>query len=94
MKKPICGLCAICFLLIGNLAFSIYSYIDLKQEVVEVEVTIPVSEDLLRIEAKVEAVYEECRLRDSAIYRTILDMREEMTGLKTIDKKDSLAELQ
>ena len=93
MKKPICGLCAICFLLIGNLAFSIYSYIDLKQQVVEIEIEIPASEDLLRIEAKVEAVYEECRLRDSAIYRIILDMRENMTGLKTVNQRDTIAEL-
>ena len=93
MKKPICGLCAICFLLIGNLAFSIYSHIDLKQEVIKVEVEIPVSKDLLRLEAKIEAVYEECRSRDTIIYHTILEIKKEVTGLETINSDVKLAEL-
>tara|TARA_R110002110_G_scaffold202828_3_gene413947 strand:+ start:751 stop:1032 length:282 start_codon:yes stop_codon:yes gene_type:complete len=93
MKKPICGLCAICFLLIGNLAFSVYAYIDVKQEVIEVEVEIPVSEDLLRLEAKIEAIYEECKGRDTIIFRTILEIKKEVTGLETISSDIKLAEL-
>jgi|TARA_Y100000401_G_scaffold87388_1_gene72858 hypothetical protein len=93
MKKPACGLCAICFLLIGNLAFSIYSYNELKKPEQEVNIEIPVSKDLLRLEAKIDAIYEECKLRDSAIYRTLLELREQVTGQQTIDQRNKIAEL-
>ena len=72
LKKRICGMCAIVFLLIGNLSFSIYSHINKTSEAQEIQVRIPPSEDLIRIEAKLDAIYEECKLRDSAIYRTLL----------------------
>ena len=93
MKKPNCGMCAICFLLIGNLAFSIFSYIDSRQEITDVTIEMPVSKDLLRVEAKVDDLYKESKLRDSAIYRTILDIRESVIGRNTISQSDKIAEL-
>jgi len=93
MKKPACGLCAICFLLIGNLAFSIYSYNELRKGDQDVTIEVPVSKDLLRLEAKIDVIYEECKLRDSAIYRAVLEMREIITGLQTINERNSIAEL-
>ena len=93
MKKPACGLCAICFLLIGNLAFSIYSHNELKKSEQEVKIEIPASKNLLRLEAKIDAIYEECKLRDSAIYRTLLELRERVTGQQTIDQRNKIAEL-
>ena len=86
-------MCAIVFLLIGNLSFSIYSHINKSTETKEIEVSIPPSEDLIRIEAKLDAIYEECKLRDSAIYRAVLEMREIITGLQTINERNSIAEL-
>ena len=94
MKKPACGLCAICFLLIGNLAFLVYSHNVLKNNEHEVRVDIPVSQDLLRLEAKIDAIYEECKLRDSAIYRNLLELKQEITGQQTIDLRNKIAELQ
>jgi|TARA_Y100001938_G_C8042638_1_gene407028 hypothetical protein len=93
IKVKACGMCAIVFLLIGNLSFSIYSHINKKSETQEIEVKIPVSEDLIRIEAKLDAIYEECKLRDSAIYRTLLELRQEITGQQTIDQRNKIAEL-
>ena len=93
MKKPNCGMCAICFLLIGNLAFSIFSYIDSRQEITDVTIEMPVSKDLLRVEAKVDDLYKESKLRDSAIYRIILDIRESAIGRNTISQRDKIAEL-
>lgn len=93
MKKPICGMCAICFLLIGNLAFSIFSYIDLRQKTTDVTIEMPVSKDLLRVEAKVDDLYEESKLRASAIYRAVLEIREAMIGRNTISQRDKIAEL-
>ena len=90
--KP-CGMCAIVFLLIGNLSFSIYSHINKSTETKEIEVSIPPSEDLIRIEAKLDAIYEECKLRDSTIYRTLLELREQVTGHQTIDQRNKIAEL-
>ena len=93
MKKPACGLCAICFLLIGNLAFSVYSYNELKSGNRDLTIDIPIAKDLGRLEAKIDAIYEECKLRDSAIYRAVLEMREIVTGLQTINERNSIAEL-
>tara|TARA_Y100000593_G_C4297926_1_gene331661 strand:- start:1229 stop:1513 length:285 start_codon:yes stop_codon:yes gene_type:complete len=93
LKKRICGMCAIVFLLIGNLSFSIYSHINKTSEAQEIQVRIPPSEDLIRIEAKLDAIYEECKLRDSAIYRTLLELREQITGQQTIDQRNKIAEL-
>jgi len=91
--KP-CGMCAIVFLLIGNLSFSIYSHINKTSESQQIEVSIPPSKDLIRIEAKLDAIYEECKLRDSTIYRILLDLRQEITGDQTIDQRNKIAELQ
>ena len=93
MKKPACGLSAICFLLIGNLAFSVYSYNELKSGNQDLTIDIPIAKDLGRLEAKIDAIYEECKLRDSAIYRAVLEMREIVTGLQTINERNSIAEL-
>ena len=54
---------------------------------------IPIAKDLGRLEAKIDAIYEECKLRDSAIYRAVLEMREIVTGLQTINERNSIAEL-
>ena len=86
-------MCAIVFLLIGNLSFSIYSHINKSTETKEFEVKFPPSEDLIRIETKIDAIYEECKLRDSAIYRTLLELREQITGQQTIDQRNKIAEL-
>ena len=93
MKKPACGLCAICFLLIGNLAFSVYSYNELKSGNQDLTIDIPIAKDLGRLEAKIDAIYEECKLRDSAIYRTLLELRQEITGEQTINQRDKIAGL-
>ena len=94
MKNKICGMCAIVFLLIGNLAFSIYSHTNTTEESEPIEVKILVSEDLVRMEAKLDAIYNECKLRDSAIYGNLLELKEAITGIKTINKRDHIAELQ
>ena len=93
IKVKACGMCAIVFLLIGNLSFSVYSHINKKTDAQEIEVKIPVSKDLIRMEAKLDAIYEECKLRDSTIYRTLLDLRQEITGDQTIDQRNKIAEL-
>jgi len=93
LKKRICGMCAIVFLLIGNLSFSIYSHINKTSEPQEIQVRIPPSEDLIRIEVKLDAIYKECKLRDSAIYRALLEIREQITGQQTIDQRNKIAEL-
>lgn len=87
-------MCAVVFLLIGNLTLSIYSHINTDKEPDPPEVKILVSEDLIRIETKIDAVYNECKLRDSAIYGNILELKEVITGIKTINTRDNIAELQ
>jgi|TARA_R110000751_G_scaffold187154_1_gene293431 hypothetical protein len=94
MKNKVCGMCAVVFLLIGNLTFSIYSHINISKESEPLEVKVLVSEDLIRIETKIDAIYNECRLRDSAIYGNLLELKEVVTGLKTISTRDYIAELQ
>tara|TARA_A100001515_G_scaffold50416_1_gene39812 strand:+ start:78 stop:362 length:285 start_codon:yes stop_codon:yes gene_type:complete len=93
LKVRPCGMCAVVFLLIGNLSFSIYSHINKKSESQEIEVEIPISADLIRIEAKLDAIYEESKIRESTIYRILLDLKQEITGEQTIDQRNKIAEL-
>ena len=75
-------------------AINVYSirYYTNKNSSESVNIKLDVSE-FSQIEAKIDALYEECKLRDSAIYRAVLEMREIITGLQTINERNSIAEL-
>ena len=75
-------------------AINVYSirYYTNKSSNESVNIKLDVSE-FSQIEAKIDALYEECKLRDSAIYRAVLEMREIITGLQTINERNSIAEL-
>ena len=49
---------------------------------------------LVQMQQKIDAIYEECKLRDSAIYRQVLELREDISGEKTIQSRDKIAGLQ
>ena len=59
----------------------------------EIQIDIPVARDLGRLEAKIDAIYEECRVRDSTIFRTLLDLKQEIIGEQTINERDKIAGL-
>ena len=64
-----------------------------SKEPAEIQIDIPVARDLGRVEAKIDAIYEECKLRDSTIFRTLLDLRQEITGEQSINERDKIAGL-
>lgn len=55
-----------------------------------VDIRLDVSE-FSQIEAKIDAIYQECKLRDSALYRTLLDLKQDITGQQTIDQRNKIA---
>tara|TARA_B100000131_G_scaffold305295_1_gene331143 strand:+ start:389 stop:661 length:273 start_codon:yes stop_codon:yes gene_type:complete len=85
---------AMLLMFVAITAINVYSirYYTNKNSNESVNIKLDVSE-FSRIEAKIDAVYEECKLRDSAIYRAVLEMREIITGLQTINERNSIAEL-
>ena len=90
MKIFKCSALALCFLMIGNLAATMYSFNELNKKEYELDIKIT---ELDRLETKIDMIYQECKLRDSTIYRTLLELREEVTGSKTINSKDKIAKL-
>lgn len=81
----------ILFLLsILNLSVSLYSFTELNKKEYKVQIDI---DSMLSIETKLESLYEECKARDTIIYRTIMDIRKDTTGLETISSDIKLAEL-
>lgn len=73
-------------------AINVYSirYYTNKTSNESVDIRLDVSE-FSQIEAKIDAVYEECKLRDSAIYRILLDLKQDITGEQTIDQRNKIA---
>jgi len=76
--------------MIGNLADTMYSFNELNKKEYQLDIKIT---ELDRLETKIDMIYQECKLRDSTIYRTLLELREEVTGSKTINSKDKIAKL-
>lgn len=48
---------------------------------------------LVQMQQRLDAMYEECKLRDSAIYREVLNLRNDLNGQKSIDSRDKVAGL-
>ena len=90
MKKLIIILLGLNLVATSIVGFIVYKN---SKEPAEIQIDIPVSKDLGRLEAKIDAIYEECKLRDSAIYRTLLELRKEITGEQTINERDKIAGL-
>jgi len=90
MKKLITILLGLNLVATSIVGFIVYKN---SKETAEIQIDIPVSKDLGRLEAKIDAIYEECKLRDSAIYRTLLELRKEITGEQTINERDKIAGL-
>ena len=90
MKKLITILLGLNLVATSIVGFIVYKN---SKEPAEIQIDIPVSKDLGRLEAKIDAIYEECKLRDSAIYRNLLELRQEITGEQTINQRDKIAGL-
>ena len=90
MKKLITILLGLNLVATSIVGFIVYKN---SKKPAEIQIDIPVSRDLGRLEAKIDAIYEECKLRDSAIYRTLLELRKEITGEQTINERDKIAGL-
>ena len=90
MKKLITILLGLNLVATSIVGFIVYKN---SKEPAEIQIDIPVARDLGRVEAKIDAIYEECKLRDSAIYRALLELRKEITGEQTINERDKIAGL-
>ena len=90
MKKLITILLGLNLVATSIVGFIVYKN---SKKPAEIQIDIPVARDLGRVEAKIDAIYEECKLRDSAIYRTLLELRQEITGEQTINQRDKIAGL-
>ena len=75
---------------IANVSVITYYFNKLDSKETKAQISV---QDIQKLEIKINAIYEECRLRDSAIYRAVLEMREIITGLQTINERNSIAEL-
>lgn len=67
-------------------------YFDILNEPKPIELRLN-SSNLVQMQQKIDAIYEECKLRDSTIYRQILELREDISGQQTIESRDKIAGL-
>jgi len=75
---------------IANVSVITYYFNKLDSKETKADIS---AQDMQRLEIKIDAIYEECKLRDSAIYRALLELREQITGQQTIDQRNKIAEL-
>jgi len=75
---------------IANVSVITYYFNKLDSKETKADIS---AQDMQRLEIKIDAIYEECKLRDSAIYRTLLELRDQITGQQTIDQRNKIAEL-
>ena len=90
MKKLIPACVMLALMTIANVSVITYYFNKLDSKETEAQISV---QDMQRLEIKINAIYEECRLRDSTIYRALLELREQITGQKTIDQRNKIAEL-
>ena len=90
MKKLIPACVMLALMTIANVSVITYYFNKLDSKEIKAQISV---QDIQKLEIKIDAIYEECRLRDSAIYRAVLEMREIITGLQTINERNSIAEL-